>query len=182
MHSLFLDSHREDMTSSSEGNTNFSESDDGFSISLPDFSISGAKSTNVEIKHSIKKKIKETWCEDFNRPDQADDNKPNSTEIARQIKADMDESGIYGEWIGEFCGVKFILNFSEDGEMSEKTDGVIRKFAYRLENRVLIISPSISDLNCVLGEELTVSFIDSDSMIVRGDLWKMEMVRGEELD
>lgn len=182
MQSLFLDAHVKDMTSSFEGNTNFSESDDGFPASLPDFSISGAESTNVEIKHAIKKKIKETWCEDFNRPDQADDNKPNSTEMARQIKADIGESGIYGGWTGEFCGVKFILNFSENGEMSEKTDGIIRRFAYRLENRVLIINPSISDLNCVLGEELTVSFIDSDSIIVRGDLWKMEMVRGEELD
>lgn len=128
MYSLFLDSHMEDMTLSSERVTKFSES-------------------NTELENA----------------------------------GIVDNPTIFGIWKGEFCGDRFILNFSEDGIMSEKTDGVIRKFAYRLENSVLIVSPSISDLNCVLGEELCVSFIDSDSMIVSGDLWKMEMVRDEEL-
>ncbi|MDE6337261.1 MAG: hypothetical protein K2L34_11890, partial [Muribaculaceae bacterium] len=71
--------------------------------------------------------------------------------------------------------------FSEDGEMSEKTDGAARKFGYRLKNNLLTVSPSISDLNCVLGEQLTVSFVDNELMTIRGDLWKMEMVRVEEL-
>lgn len=98
-----------------------------------------------------------------------------------EITGIVDNPKIFGTWKGEFCGDSFILNFSEDGEMSEKTDGAARKFGYRLKNNVLTVSPSISDLNCVLGEELTLSFIGNSSMIVIGALWKMEMVRGEEL-
>ena len=93
----------------------------------------------------------------------------------------VDNPKIFGTWKGEFCGDRFILNFSEDGEMSEMTDGAARKFGYRLKNNLLTVSPSISDLNCVLGEELTVSFVDNELMTIRGDLWKMEMVRVEEL-
>ena len=135
MHTLFLKSYMEDMTSSSEGDTKFSERD-------IEFSESDAESENTGI---------------------------------------VDNPKIFGTWKGEFCGENFILNFSEGGEMSEKTDGASRKFGYRLKNNVLTVTPSISDLNCVLGEELTVSFVDNELMTIRGDLWKMEMVRVEEL-
>ena len=142
MHSLFLKSYMEDMTSSSEGDTKVPEGGTKFSERDIEFSESNVESENTGI---------------------------------------VDNPKIFGTWKGEFCGDTFILIFSEEGEMSEKTDGAARKFGYRLKSNVLTVSPSISDLNCVLGEELTVSFIDNELMTIRGNLWKMEMVRVEEL-
>ena len=105
------------------------------------------------------------------------DTKLSESNVESENTGIVDNPKIFGTWKGEFCGDSFILNFSDDGEMSEKTDGAARKFGYRLNNNVLTVSPSISDLNCVLGEELTVSFVDNELMTIRGDLWKMKMVR-----
>ena len=110
------------------------------------------------------------------------DTKLSESNVESENTGIVDNPKIFGTWKGEFYGDSFILIFSDDGEMSEKTDGAARKFGYRLNNNVLTVSPSISDLNCVLGEELTVSFVDNELMTIRGDLWKMEMVRVEELD
>ena len=105
------------------------------------------------------------------------DDEPDDVENNNPVKADVDDSRIFGTWEGEFFGSTFILTFSENGEMTEKVDGDTGKYSYSLKNGSLTIKPATSALNNVMGDDITVSFKSNKSMTIKCDLWDMEMTK-----
>ncbi len=89
-------------------------------------------------------------------------------------KADVDDSRIFGTWVGEFWDTKFTLTFSEDGKMTEIVDGESGVYTYSLTKGKLTITPNTSALNNIMGDNIEVSFKGS-KLIIACNLWNMEL-------
>lgn len=97
--------------------------------------------------------------------------------ITNAICSNISDKKILGVWEGDFFGDLFILNFSEEGIMTEVVNGESQDFTYSFKNGSFSIIPPTSALNDIMGEDIGLSIINDNNMIIKCELWHFRLRR-----